>query len=91
MVLLSQKIQINLLTVNNFPDLLNIHDLSANPVCGVHLVLKMAFTRISGLLKVFLAGTIQLENRLKSMYGEAILPQEKSTSVILITVSIRFL
>ncbi|MDJ7049592.1 hypothetical protein LEC33_26235, partial [Salmonella enterica] len=34
LVLLSQKIQINLLTVNNFPDLLNIHDLSANPVAG---------------------------------------------------------
>ncbi|EAM8419237.1 hypothetical protein AC527_18635 [Salmonella enterica] len=48
----------------------------------------MAFTRIQGLLK---AVTIQLENRLKSMYREAILPQEKSTSVILITVSIRFL
>ncbi|EGM1332215.1 hypothetical protein IRO30_004091 [Salmonella enterica] len=34
MVLLSQKIQINLLTVNNLPDLLNIHDLNASPVAG---------------------------------------------------------
>lgn len=32
--LLSQKIQINLLTVNNLPDLLNIHDLSASTVGG---------------------------------------------------------
>ncbi|OHG19167.1 hypothetical protein A7T52_19325 [Salmonella enterica subsp. diarizonae serovar 60:r:e,n,x,z15] len=35
MVLLSQKIEINLLTVNNLPDLLNIHDLNASPVAGL--------------------------------------------------------
>lgn len=62
----------------------------ANPVSGVYLVLKMVFTRISELLKVFIAGIIQLESRLSSMYGEAILPPEKSTSVTLITVPIRF-
>lgn len=62
----------------------------ANPVCGVPLALKMVFTRISELLKVFIAGIIQLESRLSSMYGEAILPPEKSTSVTLITVPIRF-
>ncbi|EAP3475808.1 hypothetical protein EAJ79_21420 [Salmonella enterica] len=39
LVLLSQKIQINLLTVNNLPDLLNIHDLNASPVAGVGLII----------------------------------------------------
>lgn len=88
--LLSQKIQINLLTVNNLPDLLNIHDLSASTVAGVHLFLQMAFTNISGYLKAFLRGATQQVSSLKSMYGEVILPQGKSNLVILITASIRF-
>lgn len=62
----------------------------ANPVSGVYLVPKMVFTRISELLKVFIAGIIQLESSLKSMSGEATPPPEKSTLVTLITVQIRF-
>ncbi|EJW8715449.1 hypothetical protein OCZ93_004149 [Salmonella enterica] len=49
----------------------------ANPVSGVYLVLKMVFTRISELLKVFIAGIIQLESSLKSMSGEATPPPRK--------------
>ncbi|EBV3242688.1 hypothetical protein DOH76_24745 [Salmonella enterica subsp. enterica serovar Oranienburg] len=90
MVLLSQKIQINLLTVNNLPDLLNIHDLNASPVAGVHLFLQMAFTHISGRLKAFLMGTTQQESSSKSMYGEATLLSKKSTMVTQIIVPIRF-
>ncbi|MFR72566.1 hypothetical protein EEO77_19780 [Salmonella enterica] len=88
LVLLSQKIQINLLTVNNLPDLLNIHDLNASPVAGVHLFLRMAFTNISGCLKAFLMGATQQVSSLKSMYGEATHPKEKSTLVTQITAPI---
>ncbi|MCT6953294.1 hypothetical protein, partial [Salmonella enterica] len=62
----------------------------ANPVCGVPLTLKMVVTHILVLLREFLAETTPLESSLKSMYGEAILPPEKSTSETLITVPIRF-
>lgn len=62
----------------------------ANPVCGVPLTQKMVVTHILVLLMGFLAETTQPESNLKSMYGEATLLREKSTSVTLITVQIRF-
>lgn len=63
---------------------------SANPVCGVPLVLLMVFTHLWELLKAFTAEAIQRVNRSKSTHWEEILPLKKSTLVTLITASIRF-
>lgn len=63
LVLLSQKIQINLLTVNNLPDLLNIHDLNASPVAGrltVNLTADMIISALSSTLIPPLIGLIKL-------------------------------
>ncbi|ECH8776568.1 hypothetical protein EQ70_21710 [Salmonella enterica subsp. houtenae] len=52
-------------------------DIRVNPVCGVYLVLKMAPMLILVLSREFLTEITQQAGNLKSMYGEATLPQEK--------------